>query len=375
MNSTPGTLGRQDAPKFRNLVLIVVAVGIVFATIFHIGVKEKPKRKDSWQEHQDSSSCKKIRKTTWTAWLKETQFWQIGMIYMMTRLIVNLSQVYIPLFVTDSLFLDKKTIAIIPLVIYISGICATIITKPLSSFCGLKITYFVGLVLLIAASCWLWILGGLPSSQRHQIYGASIVLGLGCSTLLVTSLAMTAELVGDNTSTGAFIYGAMSFFDKVANGVAVMLIQKLHPGTDATPGGHFQCPTCAHYYRIVISFLPGGAAVLALFILATLAKSKIGSNNSDPKDHSNYGSVESHPKNTLVNEEGDRLCPSQEVLSSHASLLGCTRDEDDESSTASPKELYVCAENCRCKICVNDSYDSDRTVGSIQDENSRLLNT
>ena len=26
---------------------------------------------------------------------------------MMTRLIVNLSQVYIPLFVTDSLFLDK----------------------------------------------------------------------------------------------------------------------------------------------------------------------------------------------------------------------------------------------------------------------------
>ena len=29
----------------------------------------------------------------------------------------------------------------------------------------------------------------------------------------------------------------MSFFDKVANGIAVMLIQKLHPGTDATPGG------------------------------------------------------------------------------------------------------------------------------------------
>ena len=51
----------------------------------------------------------------------------------------------------------------------------------------------------LSCSCWLWILGGLPSSQRHQIYGASIVLGLGCSTLLVTSLAMTAELVGDNT--------------------------------------------------------------------------------------------------------------------------------------------------------------------------------
>ena len=35
--------------------------------------------------------------------------------------------------------------------------------------------------------------------ERQQIYGASILLGIGCSMLLVTSLAMTAELVGDNT--------------------------------------------------------------------------------------------------------------------------------------------------------------------------------
>lgn len=48
-------------------------------------------------------------------------------------------------------------------------------------------------------SAWLWVLGGLPMNQRQEIYGASILLGLGCSTLLVTSLAMTAELVGDNT--------------------------------------------------------------------------------------------------------------------------------------------------------------------------------
>ena len=28
---------------------------------------------------------------------------------------------------------------------------------------------------------------------------------------------------------GAFVYGAMSFTDKVANGVAVMMIQAMHP--------------------------------------------------------------------------------------------------------------------------------------------------
>ena len=42
---------------------------------------------------------------------------------------------FIPFFISPT----QKTIAIIPLVIYISGICATIITKPLTSFCGLKV--------------------------------------------------------------------------------------------------------------------------------------------------------------------------------------------------------------------------------------------
>lgn len=63
-----------------------------------------------------------------------------------------------------------------------------------------------GLIILIRILChfvvcssWLWVLGGLPIDERQQIYGASILLGIGCSMLLVTSLAMTAELVGDNT--------------------------------------------------------------------------------------------------------------------------------------------------------------------------------
>nr|XP_060483694.1 major facilitator superfamily domain-containing protein 12-like isoform X2 [Panthera onca] len=52
---------------------------------------------------------------------------------------------------------------------------------------------------------------------------------MGCATILVTSLAMTADLIGPHTHSGAFVYGAMSFSDKVANGLAVMAIQSLHP--------------------------------------------------------------------------------------------------------------------------------------------------
>jgi hypothetical protein len=51
--------------------------------------------------------------------------------------------------------------------------------------------------------------------------------GAGSSVMLVTSLGITADLIGLNTESGAFVYGAMSFIDKLSNGVAVTVIQTL----------------------------------------------------------------------------------------------------------------------------------------------------
>ena len=38
--------------------------------------------------------------------------------------------------------------------------------------------------------------------------------------MLVTSLALTAEFIGTDTDSSAFIYGLMSLTDKVSNGLA-----------------------------------------------------------------------------------------------------------------------------------------------------------
>lgn len=45
--------------------------------------------------------------------------------------------------------------------------------------------------------------------------------------MLVTSLGVCADLIGQNTENGAFVYGIMSFTDKLSNGFVVMLIQYL----------------------------------------------------------------------------------------------------------------------------------------------------
>ena len=49
----------------------------------------------------------------------------MALLYMSTRLIVNMTQVYFPMYLTDTLELDKSSIALVPLISYISGFLAT----------------------------------------------------------------------------------------------------------------------------------------------------------------------------------------------------------------------------------------------------------
>ena len=65
----------------------------------------------------------------------------------------------------------------------------------------------------------------------HSLVNCGLLLfsGAGSSAILITSLSITADLIGNNVESGAFIYGAMSFTDKLSCGLAVMLINSLVP--------------------------------------------------------------------------------------------------------------------------------------------------
>lgn len=66
-----------------------------------------------------------------------------------------------------------------------------------------------------------------PSFVHYEVYIVAAVIGCAGSIVLVTSLGITADLIGDKTGNGAFVYGLMSFTDKLSNGVAVVVIQEL----------------------------------------------------------------------------------------------------------------------------------------------------
>lgn len=196
--------------------------------------------------------------------LKDVQLYQVALVYMATRLFVNLSQVYIPLYLHESLGMGAESLAVVPLVMFLASFVMSLLVKILNKKCGRKLAFLFGAVLGVAACVWIHFGSGV-NYTKYEIYPVASLLGAGSSVMLVTSLGITADLIGLNTESGAFVYGAMSFIDKLSNGLAVALIQT------------FKCATvCPNYYRDVLLFVCGGAAAFGLIVLATLAPFQIG---------------------------------------------------------------------------------------------------
>ncbi|KAL2090013.1 hypothetical protein ACEWY4_014701 [Coilia grayii] len=268
-------LGPVDIPVFRNLILIMVGVGTVFSLIFHLGTREKAQQTQEVSAREEDglvSSYQSLMPPSpesstpplllrWKHWFKEPSFYQVALLYMCTRLIVNMSQAYISMYLTNSLMLPKKSIAIVPLVMYVSGFVTSLVMKPVSKRIGISMTYLVGLVLILAFA--LWIL--LDRSLGNRIYGGAVILGSGSAIILVMSLSLTSKLIGDQTQSGAFVFGAMSLSDKVSNGLAMMLIQFLYPCQTSA-----FCPACVWFYHYVMVSVTGGVALVAALILSSL---------------------------------------------------------------------------------------------------------
>lgn len=208
---------------------------------------------------------------------------------MCTRLIVNITQVYIPMYALETLLLSKDTIAKIPLVIYVSGFLSTFLSKPLNKCYGRKGTFFLGILMTGGVSAWMYYI---KERDYTSAYGASALLGVGGSTVLVTALTMLADLIGENVETGAFVYGAMSFTDKLSNGLAIQLIQIFHPCNKL---GETCCAGCKIYYKEVMVFVTGGATIISLLVLISMLKTKIG-------DFEESGELETNVQDKLLGQ-------------------------------------------------------------------------
>lgn len=124
--------------------------------------------------------------------------------------------------------------------------------------------------------------------MNYEIWPVTILLGVSSTTLLVTSMSITSDLIGENITSGAFVFGTMSLFDKVSNGVAVALLEKFKTCKyvlqsfiiilfDVNLCFNFseQEHDCGSFYRNNMSLVCGAAVLFALSGLVFQRKIKL----------------------------------------------------------------------------------------------------
>jgi len=283
----------EDVSSFRNIMLAVIGLGSCTSLLFHLIVHEPVSEIPSGYQEINGETVTPsdlIQPMSLSDWFKEPQFYQIAGVYMSTRLFVNLSQAYIPLYLQESLELDSKYVAIVPLVMYCSSFVTSGFMKVLNHKAGRKMSYTLGAVVGMVAAGWVYYGGedehggAYKFFKQYGIFFAGAMFGAAGSAVLITSLSLTAELIGPNTESAGFVYGAMSFTDKVSNGLAVMVIQHFIPCIKC-------CALCKWYFRDVLFFATGGAALLALAFLFTLIPSTVGSRRRDRVESSGRGLI------------------------------------------------------------------------------------
>lgn len=244
-------IGPGDIYKFQKVVLIGIATGLVASFIFHVVVKESA--------NGDANGSFLHRNTrTASVLLKDIRLYQVACVYMLTRLFINLCQIYMPLYLHESLNMPATSLAYIPLTMYLSSFLTSLIIEKLNTKWGRKVAYSIGALLAICACVWIQ-LGNGNMYIKYQIYAVAVLLGSAGAIMLVTSLGVTSDLIGKNTESGAFAYGIMSFTDKLSNGLVVMLIQYLVK--------HFSSGYASYYYRDILTYVCGVSAAFALLMI------------------------------------------------------------------------------------------------------------
>ncbi|KAK6624902.1 hypothetical protein RUM44_011766 [Polyplax serrata] len=232
-------VGPHDAIYFQRVVYSGLVIGIITSILFHWGVKE--------DSHLNISRGRRNHKTVFQ-FLREMKFYQVAVVYMSSRLFVNIAQVYIPLYLHETLSVKADILALIPLLMYVGSITASTIVNLLNRISGRKIAFTLGSVIGISACIWI----KFGKNSNYEIYPISFLLGFSGSILIVTSLGLTADLIGFDTDTSAFVYGAMSFADKLSNGVVVMGIQ------------YIICAKCPSLYQNVLVYICGGSILIGM---------------------------------------------------------------------------------------------------------------
>ena len=202
-------------------------------------------------------------------WLTCKRFYVVAAIYMLTRLLINIINVYITFYLTKSVKLGATSVADLPLLMMVSSyLCATFGGSDwLNTKLGRRMSYLTG-SLITCAGCLLCSnfqqIDFVPTVAR--VYASAVLFGVGTSVVMVGGVSFVNDLVGENLTTSAFVYGCMSFTDKLSTGIVVIAIQN-HRNRICGAGPDADEEECGDFVRQVIVYVPVVGCALALLCI------------------------------------------------------------------------------------------------------------
>ncbi|MFS7931863.1 putative MFS transporter superfamily, lactose permease [Helianthus anomalus] len=259
----PSQTTKDIENQYRWIAYLSIFVGCCFVVVFHIGTKEPRLKEDS--------KGRAYQKIAWTYWFEKVLYYQVALVYIFTRLITNVSQSFLAFYVINDLRMAQSSKALIPAMIYISSFIVSIVLQELTwSSRRLKIFFSVGGVL--------WILCGsavffMPSNLKNIMYFLSFVIGIANALISVTGISMQSYLVGEDVKGCAFVYGSLSFLDKVSCGLALWVLESYENTSTALKDCSPKC-SCFSVSRYGVGLVPAVCALAAVVVTCTMKLEK-----------------------------------------------------------------------------------------------------
>ncbi|CAN1314273.1 Major facilitator superfamily domain-containing protein 12 [Linum perenne] len=247
--------------QYRWIAYSSIFIGCCFVGIFHLGTKE-PRLK--MNIHEDGHT-----RIAWAYWFKKVLYYQVGIVYVLTRLIQNVSQAYLAFYVIQDLHLGQSAKALVPAIIYISSFVVSIMMQEVSWTGRLLKAYFsVGGIL--------WVLCGatiilLPCRMGVLMYIISAFIGIANALMMVTAVSMQNVLVGTDFNGSAFVCGSLSFLDKMSCGIALYVLQSYQ--SEASPVAQAPDSLSSGYVSVTrygLGLLPAVCSLVGVGVTCTM---------------------------------------------------------------------------------------------------------
>ncbi|XP_010506343.1 PREDICTED: major facilitator superfamily domain-containing protein 12-like isoform X1 [Camelina sativa] len=218
--------------QYRWIAYSSITVGCCFVVIFLMGTKEPRLRIDL------KESCR--ARIPWSHWFRKILYYQVAMVYLLTRLVLNVSQAYLAFFVIDDLQMAQSAKALIPAIIYICSFVVSVMLQEIPwNGKRLKAYYCAGGIIWIFCGVAILLLS---RSINSYMYAISIFIGIANALMLVTAISMQSVLIGSELGGCAFVCGSLSFLDKMSCGLALYVLQShqsTSPKVDVNINQHF----------------------------------------------------------------------------------------------------------------------------------------